>query len=124
MSTDLDSFWQKAREVGVVLSATEDYKATEPVLQDLVAIVKSRPDLLLQFENAFIEMLEDPAQYSVLAVQYCMHVLRLPGVRQHALNRLERAPLRSDAHARYVVEAYSDAWPLAAIFKRSLRPLQ
>src|SRR4051812_24659032 len=113
MTVELDPFWQKSREVGAVLAATEDYKATEPLLLELLAIVQSRPDLLPQFEKAFIEILDDPVRYSVLIVQYCMHVLRLPGVRQHALNRLSSAPLQTDAHARHVLEAYSDDWRLA-----------
>ncbi len=106
--------------LGRYLSATQDYKKAEPILQEVLSIVQSRPDLGRSFELAFIEILEHPEQYSPLVVMYCMHVLRFPRVWQYASARTSQDPLRIDTNARDVLEACSDDWRLAAIFRRSL----
>ncbi len=111
---------QKVRDVGDILRATEDYKAAEPVLQEALSIVQSCPEQQSQFEKAFISILADPEHYSPLVVEYCMHVLRFPAVRQYVEARLSRDPLRIDSNARHVLDAYSDRWRLASVFKRTL----
>lgn len=117
MSADLTTFWEKVRTVGDTLLATEDYKSVAPTLQEIVTIVQKHPDAVDDFETAFIEILENPAKHSVLVVTYCMHALRFPKVRRHAEERLRRAPLRADMHARHVLEAYSADWPLKSLFE-------
>ena len=116
MSADLTFFWEKVRAVGEILDKTGDYKAVAPTLREIVAIVQGRLVEVDDFEAAFIEILENPAQYSVVVVTYCMHILRLPNVRQHAEERWLRAPHRSDMHARHVLDAYQPEWPVQSLF--------
>jgi len=117
MSADLTTFWEKVREVGDTLLATGDYKSVAPTLREIVAIVQQHPDAVNEFETAFIEIMENPTKYSGLVVTYCMHTLRFPKVRQHAEERMRRSPLRTDAHARHVLEAYSSDWPVKSLFE-------
>ena len=117
MSTELEKFMQKANEVGDILDATTDYKAAKPALREALKIVQSCPEQQPEFEKAFIAILEDTEHYSYLVVTYCMHWMRFPAVREYAEARMARDPYRVDSTARHVVEACSDQWWLAPIFK-------
>jgi hypothetical protein len=118
MDTPLTLFWKKVGVVGETLNRTGDYKSVSPVLREIVEIVQSNPKLSDQFEAAFIEILENTLKHSPLVVEYAMFTLRFPKIRSYVEARLNREKLKGvDMHARHVLEAYSENWILASMFK-------
>ncbi len=107
---------EKSNVVGKTLSATGDYKDIKGPLDEIVSFIKRHPELHDQFEAAFLEILENPRKRSLLVVTYCMNELRFPKVLTQAQSRLNKSKFRSDMHARHVVEAYSDDWPVKSLF--------
>ena len=113
--------------IGDILRVAEesfDARSVTPKLEQLLALFESSPERHEEFSNKLLALL-DPAPNElqlgqpgiVDVLEYCMHGLRWPEIRE-ALQRIAStaADWRVSRAAKRVLEAYEDEWPAGEIY--------
>jgi hypothetical protein len=113
--------------VGDILRVAEqsfDARSVAPKLEELLSLIEGSPERHEEFTNKLLALL-DPAPNElqlgrpgiVDILEYCMHRLRWPEMRE-AMQRLvsTAGDWRVSRAAERVLEAYDDEWPAGEIY--------
>jgi len=80
-----EQFWTLAVNVTNQVSKTNDHRTVEPLLLEILNLVKANPQDRQFFVEAFITILHDPRKWSNLIVPFCMRELQFQELYQEAL---------------------------------------
>ena len=91
----------------------------EPSFEAVLDYVIARPNSRSEFATAFLELALDPDKAPPELVEFCMHALRWPEVRQAIKDRLEHETSGRVRHVLMGIDlAFSDDWYDADAYDR------
>lgn len=98
---------------------SEMTQPVEPALESVLIHVLAHPELRSQFSEAFLLLAHDPNLGPPELVEYCMHALKWPEIKDELTERLEK---ESRERARHMLKkflmAFDDDWALADLYSR------
>ncbi|AIO43180.1 MULTISPECIES: hypothetical protein [Burkholderia] len=81
MNTTIDEFFKLAAHAEFIAENAMD-QPLEPALEVVLSFVQSHLDQRFEFATAFLDVLRDPEKGPPELVEYCMHELKWPEVRE------------------------------------------
>jgi hypothetical protein len=111
-----EQFWTLAVNVTNQVSKTNDHRTVEPLLLEILNLVKANPQDRQFFVEAFITILHDPRKWSNLIVPFCMRELQFQELYQEAL-RLQNCGDMAEPANTLVLQVYRTIWPLGHSFQ-------
>lgn len=106
-----NGFWELMSIVEKQWSETYSLDELEPSLVSILNFTKQYPNSRQVLEECFIELIHKPKRGSLEVLEFCMHELRWPIIKQitEEIVRNTKDIRRRDA-LRRIPEAYADDW--------------
>jgi hypothetical protein len=94
----------------------------EPAFEAVLSHVLAYPEMKQSFLEGFLELVGDPLKGAPQVVEYCMHALRWPEVKEAILTRLATEKSGRIRHnLEGIVAAFDDNWPDAKFYARFVK---
>ncbi|MCA3174542.1 MAG: hypothetical protein ING36_03235 [Burkholderiales bacterium] len=115
--TVIQRFFELAAEAERIDSGLEE--PVEPALEAVLDHVLTHAEFRQEFAQAFLQVAHDPDKGPPELVEYCMHALRWPEVKQELVSWLEAEDSERVRHVlRKFVMSFDDDWYHADSYTR------